>query len=193
MSATYHNPSTIPSRAAVAGSGLDGTVQLRAGSGTDAEACLAVQRRSTIKGYAQIFPQDQYPFPDDVVRAEWVARLASPAQVVLAVVDGEVVGTVSARPPRLEALFVVPEHWGGAVASRLHDEALWLITAAGCESAQLDVMVDNARARRFYERRGWVLDGRRMELPFPPYPMLVGYRRDLGNVGEAPPHATIDA
>jgi GNAT superfamily N-acetyltransferase len=112
--------------------------------------------------------------------------------VVVAVVDGEIVGTVAARPPRFEALFVVPEHWGGEVSGRLHDEALRLIAAAGCGSAELDVMVDNTRARRFYERRGWVLDGRSETLPFPPYPLLVGYRRDLGNVGGAPSHATIE-
>jgi GNAT superfamily N-acetyltransferase len=167
-------------------------MELRVASSADAEACLVVQRRSAIKGYAHIFPQAQFPFPDDVVGAEWTARLASDAQVVVAVVDGELVGTISASPPRLEALFVVPECWGSGVAGRLHDEALERISAHGCASAELEVMVDNLRARRFYERRGWVPDGRSVRSPFPPYPMLVGYRRDLGGAGSTPVRASIE-
>jgi GNAT superfamily N-acetyltransferase len=154
-------------------------VELRAASSADVEACLAVQRRSAVVGYAHIFDQAVYPFPDDVVRAEWVARLASDDQVVIALVDGEAVGTVSAHPPRLEALFVVPEHWGSGVADRLHDDALERMAASGWLAAELDVMVDNLRARRFYERLGWAPDGRGQRSPFPPYPKLLGYRRDL--------------
>lgn len=159
--------------------GLDGAVELRAASSADLDACLGVQRRSAVVGYAQIFDQLIYPFPDEIVRAEWAARLASEDQAIIAWVDGEAVGTVSAHPPRLEALFVVPEQWGGGVADRLHDAALELIAAAGWLAAELDVMVDNVRARRFYERHGWAPDGRGEQSPFPPYPKLLGYRRDL--------------
>jgi GNAT superfamily N-acetyltransferase len=154
-------------------------MEVRAASSADAEACLAVQRRSAVQGYAHIFPQADFPFPDDVVRAEWAARLASTAQVIVAVDDGELVGTVSANPPRFEALFVVPERWGSGIAGQLHDEALARIAASGCAAAELDVMADNVRARRFYERRGWVPDGRSEPSPFPPYPMLLGYRHAL--------------
>jgi RimJ/RimL family protein N-acetyltransferase len=86
---------------------------------------------------------------------------------------------VSVRPPRLEALFVVPERWGSGVATALHDAALVQIRASGWHAAELDVMVDNARARRFYQRLGWSPDGRTDTSPFPPYPRLLGYRRDL--------------
>jgi RimJ/RimL family protein N-acetyltransferase len=171
---------------------LNNGVELRAASSADAAACLAVQRRSAVTGYAHIFPQHIYPFPDDVVAAEWQVRLASDAQVVLAVVDGEIVGTISARPPRVEALFVVPEQWGTGVSAALHDCALELIAAAGCECAELDVMVDNARARRFYERCGWALDGRTEQSPFPPYPKLVAYRRAVSSDDGRPPRATIE-
>jgi GNAT superfamily N-acetyltransferase len=154
-------------------------VQIRSATSTDVEACLAVQRRSAVVGYAHIFDQVIYPFPDEVVRSEWVARLASDAQVLIASVAGEPAGTASANPPRLEALFVVPEQWGAGVAVALHDGALELIKASGWLAAELDVMVDNLRARRFYERLGWEPDGRGDRSPFPPYPKLLGYRRDL--------------
>jgi GNAT superfamily N-acetyltransferase len=160
-----------------------GDVDLRPASFADVEVCLGVQRRSAIVGYAHIFDQARFPFPDEVVRAEWVARLAGEDQVLLAEVGGEIVGTVSANPPRLEALFVVPEKWGNGVAVGLHDAALGRIGASGWLAAELDVMVDNLRARRFYERHGWEPDGRGTRSPFPPYPKLLGYRRDLERLG----------
>ena len=82
----------------------------------------------------------------------------------------------------------MPEHWGGGVAGRLHDEALGRIAAAAC-GRQLDVMVDNARARRFYERRGWVPDGRGAS-PFPP--TRRSWVSPRPRLSEAPPHATIE-
>lgn len=168
-------------------------MDLRAATDADAQACLAVQRRSAVIGYAHIFPQHDYPFPGDVVHAEWVARLASPAQVVVAVEDGDLIGTVSARPPHLEALFVVPEAWGTGVGTLLHDRALDLIAAAGCAVAELEVMADNARARRFYERHEWAPDGSRSISPFPPYPSLLGYRRPLGGRDARAVRGTIDS
>jgi hypothetical protein len=56
------------------------------------------------------------------------------------------------------------------------------IRSSGWLSAELDVMVDNERARRFYEKRGWQPDGRNEVSPFPPYPRLLGYRRDLDDL-----------
>jgi GNAT superfamily N-acetyltransferase len=153
-------------------------VTLRPASVDDVDVCLTVQRRSAVVGYGHIFPQQEYPFPDDVVRAEWVQRFADNIAVTLASRNGEAVGTISVRPPRLESLFVVPEAWGSGVARVLHDEALRQIAGAGCAVAELDVMVENGRARRFYEKLGWVADGRTDTSPFPPYPRLMGYRRD---------------
>jgi GNAT superfamily N-acetyltransferase len=154
-------------------------VELREATSEDADACLVVQRRSAVVGYAHIFAQDLYPFPDDVVRAEWVRRHASEAHVVVASESGELIGTVSARSAWVEALFVVPDSWGTGVAGRLLDRAVELIAASGATTARLDVMADNVRARRFYERRGWAPDGRTSVSPFPPYPKILGYRLDL--------------
>jgi GNAT superfamily N-acetyltransferase len=160
-------------------------VEIRPATRADVDACFAVQKRSALVGYADLFPQAEYPFPDDVVRGEWVARLDGAVWVAIAVDDGETVGTVSVRGDRLEALFVVPERWGTGVADWLHSYALLEIAATGAATAELDVMADNLRARRFYERRGWRLDGREDVSPFPPYPRLVGYRRDLGDVSRS--------
>jgi GNAT superfamily N-acetyltransferase len=158
---------------------LDGGVELRTATAADVEVCLAAQRRSAVVGYAHIFPQHEYPFPDDVVRQEWIDRFAAGVPVTVALVAGVVVGTVSVRTPRLESLFVVPEHWGTGVARALHDAAVAQIAAAGLGYAELDVMTENLRARRFYEKLGWAPDGRTDISPYPPFPTLTGYRLDL--------------
>jgi GNAT superfamily N-acetyltransferase len=172
ISATYHNPSSIPGA-------LDGVVDLRPATAVDVDACLAAQRRSAVVGYAHIFPQQEYPFPDDVVRQEWLDRFAADVPVIVALVDGEVVGTVSVRGSRLESLFVVPEQWGTGVARALHDAALGQVAAEDVPYAELDVMTANARARRFYEKLGWAPDGRTDVSPYPPFPALTGYRLAL--------------
>ena len=57
------------------------------------------------------------------------------------------------HPRQLWSLNVAPEHQGGGVAQRLMDEVL------GEGPAYLWVARGNARAIRFYERNGFVLDG----------------------------------
>lgn len=100
---------------------------------------------------AHIFPPAQYPFPIEAVRKRWQSF---PDNVLLASLEGQPVGVVGAAPPWLEGLYVVPAAWGTGVAALLHDLALSAIREAGHRHARLWVLEHNARARRFYERRG---------------------------------------
>ena len=59
----------------------------------------------------------------------------------------------------LWALNVHPEAFGSGLGTLLHTAALARLAADGHESAYLWVARDNPRARRFYEREGWVADG----------------------------------
>lgn len=160
-------------------------VQVRVATAADVDACFDIQRRSAVVGYAHIFRQSEYPFPDDVVRKEWIDRIDSGRWVAIAHLDDEPVGTVSTHGSRIESLFVVPEHWGSGVGTALHDAAIADLAARGTAAAELDVMADNLRARRFYEGRGWSRDGREEISPFPPHPRLVGYRRPLEPVSRS--------
>jgi hypothetical protein len=45
-----------------------------------------------------------------------------------------------------------------------------------CPEIHLWTLEDNARARWFYERRGWRLNGETRVVPFPPSPLDVGYQ-----------------
>src|SRR5262249_5588201 len=77
----------------------------------------------------------------------------------------------------LRSLYVVPEAWGTGVAKPLMDAALDAMRERGATESTLWVVEANSRARRFYEREGWTLDGetRASQLG----PSEVRYRRAL--------------
>ena len=107
-------------------------------------------------------------------RALWEERLANPQpgrQVLVCEDDGRVVGFVSLGDSRdepgkgeLYAIYVVSEAWGSGAGPALMARALDALR--GYPSATLWVLDDNPRARRFYEREGWILDGGRRDGEF---------------------------
>ena len=90
-------------------------------------------------------------------------RVTSGDQAPLIAVENEaVVGFIAAGPAQepgvdadfwLRVLNVRRKYWGTGVAQRLYDAAV------GNRSAYLWVLRDNARARAFYARNGFVPDG----------------------------------
>jgi GNAT superfamily N-acetyltransferase len=56
-------------------------------------------------------------------------------------------------------LFVRRAHWGTGLATRLHAAAIDEATARGFAAMRLFTPAGQARARRFYEREGWMLTG----------------------------------
>jgi GNAT superfamily N-acetyltransferase len=59
----------------------------------------------------------------------------------------------------VEQVYVAEAHRGTGLAEVLLDEAVRQVASAGHAEAWLAVVEGNARARRFYERRGWHDDG----------------------------------
>jgi GNAT superfamily N-acetyltransferase len=100
-------------------------------------------------------------------------------EVYLAEAGVEPVGSVSISDGLLRTLFVLPSHSGRAIGSALHDFALARLRKRGCTRAKLLTLEDNHPARRFYEKRGWYLNGETRVVPFPPNPVDVGYSLDL--------------
>jgi GNAT superfamily N-acetyltransferase len=62
------------------------------------------------------------------------------------------------RLPWLQMLYVVPSAWGTGAATRLLKGALDAAHQAGNHTVWLRVVDRQMRARRFYEREGFVLD-----------------------------------
>jgi putative acetyltransferase len=81
----------------------------------------------------------------------------------VAVVDGQVAGFVMVVDDEVEQVYVEAAHRGTGLAGPLLDEAERQVAAGGHDTAWLAVVVGNARARRFYERRGWTDEG---DLPY---------------------------
>ena len=77
--------------------------------------------------------------------------------------SGELLGFVMVVGDEVEQVFVGPAARGTGVAAVLLTEAERQVAAAGHVAAWLAVVAGNARARRFYEKRGWVDEG---DLPY---------------------------
>jgi GNAT superfamily N-acetyltransferase len=146
----------------------------------ESETLLQIQREAAVAAFAHIFPPERYPFPDDGVRSDWKNALADPEiEIYVLEVDGQPAGAVAIGDGFLRNLYVLPEHQGTGAGSTLHDHALERLLALGFSEAKLWTLEGNHGARRFYEKRGWSLNGETREVPFPPNPLDVGYSRSL--------------
>jgi len=142
----------------------------------DLETLLAIQKEASLAGFAHIYPPEEYPYPDEGVREQTLQTLADGA---VALIDDAEEGFALVTEGWLQKLYVRPAAWGTGVAAELHDAALAELRALGGGEAQLWTLEHNDRARRFYERRGWHLNGRTRVVPFPPNPIDVGYSIEL--------------
>ena len=77
----------------------------------------------------------------------------------LAEVDGTIAGFTMVVEDEVEQAYVAAAHRGRGIAGLLLADAERRIRESGHRRAWLAVVAGNARARRFYERRGWVDDG----------------------------------
>ena len=140
----------------------------------------AVQELASVAALGHIFPPGLYPYPRAAVQARWLAAVAEPAtRTLIALNEDEPLGAALVSEEWLEGLYVVPERWGTGLAAELHDRALDAVRDLGSERCQLWVLEDNARARRFYERRGWRENGQTRVVEYPPNPLDVGYSLDF--------------
>ncbi len=145
---------------------------LRPAREEDARAIADIHVRTWQTAYRGLLPDDLLDGLS-VERREQVWRdlLAHGDQdVVVADEDGGIVGFASSGPSReapaegeLYAIYVTPEAWGTGAGRMLLSAAAAALAARGYDSALLWVLEDNARARRFYERAGWLEDGRKLE------------------------------
>lgn len=135
----------------------DDAVTLRPAHPEDAPAVAAIWRSGWRDGHLG-------HVPDELVAARTDASFDARAgertgDTAVAVVGGTVAGFVMVVGDEVEQVYVAAEHRGTAVAAALLAEAERLVRAAGHERAWLAVVGGNTRARRFYERNGWVDEG----------------------------------
>jgi ribosomal protein S18 acetylase RimI-like enzyme len=114
--------------------------------------------------------------------ADWERQLGDPAFATrVAEVDGETVGYLKLGPLKLpvkangpalllDQLYVLKEHHGAGIASKLMDWAFDEAKRRNASQLFLTVYVDNHRAKRFYDRYGFEAVGR--------YDFMVGNHAD---------------
>ncbi len=121
--------------------------------------------------------------PDELLQARtkksfWERAAEHVADTSVATVDGKVGGFVMVIGDEVEQVYVSAGHRGTGVAAALLAEAERLVKANGHGRAWLAVAPGNARARRFYERQGWVDEGLfDHQAPGPDGPISVPCRR----------------
>ncbi len=174
------------------------SVVVRPAHPADAPRLGVVHVRSWQSAYPGLLPQDYLDGLDPAVRAErWLGVLTTEVrpgeQVFVVESGGEVVGFVSVGPSRdgsggspegevgeVHAIYLLPRWWGQGLGVRLLVAGLDHLRENGFRSATLWVLESNTRARRFYERCGWALDGAATVDTSLGFPMSeVRYRVDL--------------
>lgn len=102
--------------------------------------------------------------------AEFLADVPARNTVVVAEVGGRVVGFAGVCPSRDEdvdaestgevtAIYLLRPWWDRGIGAQLLGAAEQALAEHAFTEATLWVLADNARARGFYERRGWMPDG----------------------------------
>ena len=156
----------------------DEEISIRPLADADLEAVATLHVRGWQWAYAGIIPQvylDSLTVADNLARRR--RRRAGDAdggvEELVAERAGGLVGWSAVGPYRedpdgldrtvgeLYAIYVHPDEIGTGVGRALMAASLELARSAGYPALRLWVLEANHRARRFYERAGWVADGER--------------------------------
>jgi GNAT superfamily N-acetyltransferase len=157
--------------------------EIREARAEESQILAAVQELASVAALGHIFPPELYPYPRAAVQARWLAAASEPAtRMLVALNEDGPLGAALVSEEWLEGLYVIPERWGTGLAGELHGRALDAVRELGSERCHLWVLEDNARARRFYERRGWRENGQTRVVEYPPNPLDIGYSLDFGRV-----------
>jgi len=153
-------------------------MQIRTATLDDADSLAVIHIQTWQAAYAEILPAGYLAALD---LAAWIARwrrnLAAhkpPARTFVAEDNGKIVGFASVGPYRAKdalgdvmepgvgevyAIYAHPDSWSTGAGRALMDAAIAHLAESGLPAIRLWVFADNPRARRFYERAGFVPDG----------------------------------
>lgn len=150
--------------------------RFRRADAADAEVLWQLERATNLVALADIFPAEEFGYPDEAVLTRWRSVLADPAaEVWLCEVESRPVGFVAFDADLVRHLAVLPEHWRSGHGAAALDLAVSAITARGAVPG-LWCLRRNRRALEFYRRRGWRETGEHRECPYPPHPTEVRLR-----------------
>jgi GNAT superfamily N-acetyltransferase len=147
--------------------------QFRNARPSDAEALADLGRRSFVETFGHLYsPEDLTAFLANHSAESWTLELADPAFAIrIGEVDGQPMAYAKIGPPKLpfeprgtavelRQFYVLSDWHGRGAAGEL---MAWVLDEArrrDGDDLYLSVFVDNARARAFYAKYGFVEEGR---------------------------------
>ncbi|GAA1828647.1 hypothetical protein GCM10009682_54560 [Luedemannella flava] len=132
-------------------------MQLRPARAGDTDAVAAIWMSGWRDGHLGHVPDALVAIrTDESFRTRATERVAD---ATVAEVAGEVAGFVMVVGDEVEQVYVAAAHRGSGVAALLLGAAERQVAEGGHPLTWLAVVPGNARARRFYERHGWIDDG----------------------------------
>jgi len=159
------------------------TIAYRPADAADAAAIDRVFRESFCDTFAHLYrPADLETFLGKFTLDAWTSELEDDRFAFrVAEADGQIVGYVKLGPPalpvetkgssvELRQLYILKDWHGRGAAKVLMDWAIAEAKARGGSELYLTVYTDNHRAKRLYERYGFVYVG--------PYHFMVGEQAD---------------
>jgi diamine N-acetyltransferase len=159
------------------------TISYRSADKGDAAAIDRIFCTSFCDTFAHLYrPEDLEAFLSKFTLEAWTTELDDGRyHFQVAEADGQIVGFVKLGPPELPVqrtgpaielrqLYILHEWRGQGAAQALMDWALAEAKARGGQELYLTVYTENWRARRFYEKYGFVEVG--------PYKFMVGEQAD---------------
>ncbi|ATY16216.1 N-acetyltransferase [Amycolatopsis sp. AA4] len=146
---------------------------IRPATPEDAAAIATVHVGSWQAAYAGLLPDAFLSALSIEKRTHfWSSSLADPSRphTVLTASSGDgITGFAVFGPSRdddatpktgeLSSIYLLPSAWGQGLGRALHEECVRRLTPQ-YETVTLWVLSTNTRARKFYERAGWVTDGK---------------------------------
>ena len=149
-----------------------GRPEIRLARAADAAAIAEIHVLSWQAAYAGQLPDD---YLDNLSISDrqhrWAQALSEPTRpdhVFIITEEGLAVGFAAIGPSsdddastgtgELRAIYLHPRYWNRGLGRRLHDHALAALGNDGHRRATLWVLRTNNRARRFYQRSGWLSD-----------------------------------
>jgi hypothetical protein len=150
----------------------------------DLPSLMDVQAEGALAGLSHIFLQDRYPFEREVILERWRQELVEPAihTYVSTDDDGAVTGFAAIRHNEFLHFGTAVPLWGSGLAALFHDFVVGELRRTNADTDKafywLRVFEENHRARRFYEKLGWVSTDIRSRSAFGPRPYLLEYRLD---------------
>ncbi|KQM96637.1 GNAT family N-acetyltransferase [Sphingomonas sp. Leaf25] len=163
------------------------TPVLRAATIEDAARLATIGRDTFVETFGDLYrPDDLAAFLTCHTPESWAGELADPRFHVLLAMAGEDTAGYAKLGPRslpfepqgvpieLRQFYIRREWHGSGLAARMMEAVLATARATGADELYLSVFVDNHRARRFYERYGFVRVGN--------YAFMVGTHADEDHV-----------